>query len=165
MLALIRCRIFCIPVAIKNLKIKKYRTIILPAVLYGCETWSLILREKLQLRVSENRVLRRIFRPKRDEVTGEWRKLYNEEFNVLYPSPNIVLVIKTEKNEMGGECSAYGGGEACTGFWWGNLGERDHWGDPGVDGRIILRWIFRKWNVELWTGSSYLRIGTGGVRL
>ena len=63
----------------KNLKIKIYRTIILPVVLYGCETWSLTLREERKLRVFENRVLRRVFGPKRDEVTGEWRKLHNEE--------------------------------------------------------------------------------------
>jgi len=62
---------------------------------------------------------------------------------------------------MGEECSAYGGGEACTGFWWGDLRERDHWRDPGVDGETILRWIFRKWDVGEWTGSSWLRIGTG----
>jgi len=58
-----------------------------------------------------------------------------------------------------------GRGEAYTGFWWGNLNERDHLGDPGVDGRIILRWIFRKWDVEVWTGWSWLRIGTGGGHL
>jgi len=63
----------------KNIKIKIYRTVILPVVLYGCETWSLTLKEGRRLRVLENRVLRRIFRPKRDEVTGEWRKLHNEE--------------------------------------------------------------------------------------
>jgi len=63
----------------KNLKIKIYRTIILPVVLYGCETWSLTLWEERRLRVFENKVLRRIFRPKRDEVTREWRKLHNEE--------------------------------------------------------------------------------------
>jgi len=81
----------------KNLKIKIYRTIILPVVLYGCETWSLTLKEERRLRVLENRVLRRIFGPKRDEVAGEWRKLHNEELNDLYSSPNIVRVIKSRR--------------------------------------------------------------------
>jgi hypothetical protein len=67
---------------------------ILPLVLYGCETWSLTLKEERRLRVFENRVLRRIFGPKRDEVTGEWRKLHNEEVNGLYSLLNIVRVIK-----------------------------------------------------------------------
>ena len=66
----------------KKLKIKIYRTIILPVVLYGCETWSLTLREERRLRVFENKVLRRIFEPKRDEVTGEWRRLHNGELNL-----------------------------------------------------------------------------------
>ena len=70
-----------------------YRTIILPVVLYGCENWSLILRDERRLTVSENRVLRRIFGPKRDEVTVEWRKLH-EELNDLYCSPNIFRAIK-----------------------------------------------------------------------
>ena len=74
----------------KNIKIKIYRTIILPVILYGCETWSLTFREEHGLRVFENRVLRRIFGPKRDEVTGEYRKLSNEELDDLYCSPNIV---------------------------------------------------------------------------
>jgi len=91
----------------KNIKIKIRRTIIFPAVLYGCETWSLILEER-RLRVFENRVLRRKCGPNRDEVTGEWRKLHNEELNDLYSSLSIVRVIKMEKNEMGGSCSTYG---------------------------------------------------------
>ena len=67
---------------------------------------------------------------------------------------------------MGGVCSAYGGrGEAYTGFWWGYLRERNYLGDPGVGGRIILKWIFRKWDVGVWTGSSWLRMGTGGGHL
>jgi len=78
----------------KNLKIKIYRTIILPVVLYGCETWLLTLREEHRLRVFENRVLRRVCGSKRDEVTGEWRKLHNEELRDLYSIPNIVQVVK-----------------------------------------------------------------------
>jgi len=66
-------------------------------VSYGCESWSLKLREERRLRVFENRVLRGIFGPKRDEVTGEWRKLHNEELNDLYSSPNIVQVIKSRR--------------------------------------------------------------------
>jgi len=81
----------------KNLNIKIYRIIILPVVLYWCETWSLTLREERRLRVFENRVLRRIFEPKRDEVTREWRKLHNEEINDLYSSPNIVRAIKSRR--------------------------------------------------------------------
>jgi hypothetical protein len=79
----------------KNIKINIYKTIILPVVLYGCGTWSLTLREKRRLRLFENRVLRRIFGPKRDEVTGEWRKLYNEELDGFYCPPNIVWLIKS----------------------------------------------------------------------
>jgi len=110
----------------------------------GCETWSLILRKELRLRMSENGVLRRIFGPKRDEVTKKWRKLHNEKLNGMYSSPNIVRVIKSTRTRWTGRVSRMGRGEAYTGFWWGNMRERDHLGDPRVDGRIILRWIFRK---------------------
>jgi len=81
----------------RNIKIKILRTIILPVVLYGCGTWSLTFREIRRLRVFEKRALRRIFWPKRDEVTGEWRKLHNEELNELYSSPSIIQVITSRR--------------------------------------------------------------------
>jgi len=92
----------------KNLKIKIYRTIILPVVLYGCETWLLTLQEERKLRVFENMVLRRIFGPRRDEVTAEWRRLHNEELNDLYSSPNIVRVIKSRRMRWAGHVACMG---------------------------------------------------------
>jgi hypothetical protein len=92
----------------KNLKIKIYRTIILPVVLYGCETWSLTLREERRLRVFKKRVLRRVFGPKRDEVTGEWRKLHNEELNDLYSLPNMVRVVKSRRMRWAGHVARMG---------------------------------------------------------
>ena len=118
---------------------------------YGCEAWSLTLSEEHRQRVLENRVLRRIFGPKRDEVTGEWRKLHKKELNELYSSPNIVRVIKSRRTKWVGHVARM-------------VVER-HWGDPGVDGRIILRWIYRRWDVGFCTGSSWLRIGIGGRQL
>jgi hypothetical protein len=112
-----------------------------------------------------NRVLRRIFGPKRDEVTGEWRKLHNEELNELYCSPTIVWVIKSRKMRWAGHVARMGEGTGMYSFWWENMRERDHWGDPGLEGRIILRQIFRKWDFGVWTGLSCLQIETGGGHL
>jgi hypothetical protein len=95
----------------KNVNTAMYRTVILP-VLYGCESWSLILREECRPRVFENRVLRRIFGPKRDEVTGEWRRLHNKELYALlltkYHSSDQV-----KQTEMGRTCGTYGGEDRC----------------------------------------------------
>ena len=92
----------------KNLKIKIYSTIILPVVLYGCETWWLTLREERRLRGFENRMLRKVFGRKRDEVTGEWRKLHNEELNDLYSLPNIVRVVKSRRMRWAGHVARMG---------------------------------------------------------
>jgi len=94
----------------KNIKIKVYRTIIPSVVLYGCETWSLTLREERRLRVFENRVLRSVFGSKRDEVTGEWRKLHNEELRDFYSLPNIVWVVKSSRMRWAGHVARMGEG-------------------------------------------------------
>jgi hypothetical protein len=92
----------------KNTKIRVYRSIILPLVLYGYETWSLTQREEQRLRVFENRVLRKTFGPKKDEATGEWRRLHNEELNDLYSSPNIIRVINSRRMRRAGHVARMG---------------------------------------------------------
>jgi hypothetical protein len=123
----------------KNLKIKIYKTVILPVVLYGCETLSLTLRKEHRLRVFENRVLRKIFGRKSEE-DGSWRKLHNDELHSLYSSPNIVKVIKSRKMRWWDMWHAWGRGEVLTGFWLGGPKVRDHWEDLGVGGRMTLSW-------------------------
>jgi hypothetical protein len=102
------------------------KTINLPVVLYWCETWSLTLREEHRLQVVENRVLRRIFGPKRDDVTGEWRKLHNEELHILYSSLNVIRQIKSRRMRSAGRAARMGG---------------DHLKDQGIDGRMRSEWI------------------------
>ena len=149
----------------KKLKIKMYRTIILPVVLYGCETWSLTLREERKLRVFENRVLRRAFGSKRDEVTGKWRKLHNEELSDLYSLPNIVRVVKSRRMRWAGHVARMVEGREVHRVLVRKPEGKNHWEGPDADGRIILRWIFRKWEGVVRTGWSWLRIGTGGGHL
>ena len=129
-----------------NLNIKVHKNIILPVILYGCATWSLTLWEERRLRLFENRVLRRIRGLKRDEVTREWRKLHSKELNNPYSSSNIFRVKKSRRMRWG-HVERMGRVGLYTGFWWGNLSERDHLGNLGIDGRIIFNWIFRKWDV------------------
>ena len=101
----------------------------MPVVLYGCETLSLTLREERKLRVYENIVLRRIFGPRRDEVTEEWRRLHNEELNDLYSSPNIVRVIKSRRMRWAGLVVRIGEERGCMGSWWGVTGGKETTGE------------------------------------
>jgi hypothetical protein len=110
----------------RNLKIRIYKIIILPVVLYGCETWSLTLREEHRLGVFEHRVLRRIFGPKKDEVTGEWRKLHNEELHDLYSSPSIVRIMKLGRMRLAGHVARMGRRGTCIGCWWESQRERGY---------------------------------------
>ena len=142
---------FVFQFAIQKLKIKMYRTIILPVVLYGCETWSLTLREERRLRVFENRVLR-IFGPKRDEVTGEWRKLHNEELNNLYSSSNIVRVIKSRRIRWAGHVARVGEGRGVYRVLVGKPEGRRPLGRPRHRWEDNIRMDLRE--VGLWTGSS-----------
>jgi hypothetical protein len=115
------------PLLSKNLKIIIYKTIILPAVLCGCETWSLTLKKKYKLKVFENRVLRRIFGPKVDEIIGGGlRKLHNEELHKLYSSPNVIKMIKARSMEWAGHIARMGIRGLHIGFWWETEKERDH---------------------------------------
>ena len=148
----------------KTLKIKIYRTIILPVFLYGCETWSLTLREERRLRLFENRVLRRAFGPKRDELIGEWRKLNNEELRDLYSLPNIVRVVKSGRMRWAGHVARMGEGRGV---------QRVLVGKP--DGKRPLGRSRRRWedNIKMdlqevegvETVWSWLRIETGGGHL
>jgi hypothetical protein len=130
---------FVSPLHIKNPKIKIYRTVILPVVLYGCETWSLTLREERRLRGFGNTVLRKIFGPKREE-DGSWRKLHNDELHSLYSSPNIVRVIKSRRMRWAGHVARLGEGRGVYRVLVGRPKVRYYWEDLGVGRRITLRW-------------------------
>jgi hypothetical protein len=126
----------------KNVKIKIYKTVILPIVLYGCETWSLTLGEEHRLRVFDNRLLRRIFGPEREE-DGSWRKLHNDELHSLYSSPNIVRVIKSRRKRWAEHVARMGKGRGV----YRVLGGRRRWEDNikmdlreiGIDGANWIR--------------------------
>ena len=120
------------------------------------------LREKRRQRLFENRVLRRIFGSKWNEVTGEWRKLHNDELNGLYSSPIIVRVIKSRRMLWAGHVARMGERRSVYRALVGKREGKNHLEDPGVDGRVILRKFFRKWNVNTLSGSIWLRIGTDG---
>ena len=116
------------------------------------------MKEERRLRVFENRVLR-IFGAKKDEITGEWRKLHNEELNDLYPLSNIIGVIQSRIMRWARHVACMGRGEVHIGFWWGDLRERDHLEDDGIGEKIILSWIFKNWDGGTWTEFFWLRKG------
>jgi hypothetical protein len=122
------------------------------------------LREERRLRVFENRVLRRLCGPKRDEATGEWRKLHNDELNELYSLLIIVRVVKS-RMRWAGHVARTGEERVVHRVLVGKTEGKGHWRDPDLDGRIILRWSFRKLGVVVGTGWSWLRIETGGGHL
>jgi hypothetical protein len=110
--------------------------------------------------VFENRVLRRIFGPKRDEVTGEWRKLHSEELRNLYSSPDIIRQVKSRRMR-GGACGTHGR-EKCTRFWWESPMERDHFEDQGVGWKMGSEWILGRLAWGVWIVFDWLRTGTDG---
>ena len=109
--------------------------------------------------------MRRIFGPRGDEVTGERRRLRNEELNDLYSSPNIVQVIKSRRMRWAGNLEHMGEERGVYGVLVGKPEGKNHWGDLGVDGWIILGWISRRWDVGIRTELGWSRIETGGGRL
>jgi hypothetical protein len=140
----------------RNVKFRIYKTIILPVVLYECVTWSLTLREEVRLRVFEKKFLRRIFGPKRDEVTGEWRKLHSEELHSLYSSPDIIRQVKSRRMMWAGHVARMGEERKVYKVWVGK-----------PEGKSPLRRPRRRWEDGIRMdlreiGLGWLRTGTGG---
>jgi hypothetical protein len=151
----------------KKLKIKIYRTtsIILPVLLYGCETWSLILREERRMRVFENRVPRRVFGPKRDEATGEWRKIHNEELSDLYSLPNVVRDVKSRRMRWTGNVARMREGRGVHRVLFGKHEGKRPLGRPRRRWEDNIKMDLQEVGGGLGTGWSWLRIGTCGRHL
>jgi hypothetical protein len=141
---------------------KIYKTIILLVVLYGCATWSLTLREEHRLMVFENRVLRRIFGPKRDEVTGEWRKLHNEELHNLYLSPDIIRQVKLRRMRWAGHVARMGEERKLYKVLMGKPEGKRPPGRPRRRWEDGIRMDLREIGLGVWIGFDWLRTGTGG---
>jgi hypothetical protein len=143
----------------KSLKIKIYKTVILPVVLYGCETWFLTLREEHRLRVFEKRVLRKVFGPKREE-DGSWRKLHNDEIHRLYSLPNIVRVIKSRRMRWAGHVARMGEGRGVYGvLFWRPEGKRPL-GRPRHRGEDNIKMNLREIVID---GTNWIRLAQDRV--
>jgi hypothetical protein len=161
MLAIIQPKIFFLHLVLKNLKFEIYKTVILPFVLYGCETWSPTLREEHRLRVFENRVLRRIFGPKREEDES-WRKLHNDELHNLYSSPNIVMVIKSRRMRWAGHVARMREGRGVYRILVGRPEGKRPLGRPRRRWEDNIKLNLRDIGSMGRTGFNWLRIGSSG---
>jgi hypothetical protein len=130
--------------------------------LYGCETWSLTIREEHRLRVFENRVLRRIFGPKRDEVTGEWRKLHSEELHNLYSSSDIIRQVKSRRMRWAVHVAHMGEVRKLHKVLVGKPEVRRPLGRPRSGWKMGSEWILGRMAWGVWIGFDWLRTGTGG---
>jgi hypothetical protein len=118
----------------------------------GVKLWRLTLREECRLKVFENRVLRRIFGPKRDEGRGGWRRLHNEKLYTLYSSPDVIRMTKLRKTRLTENVARMGERKSRRKVLVGQPERRNNLENQGVDGRIIVKWIFEKWNCVIWIG-------------
>jgi hypothetical protein len=134
------------------MKIKIYTTTVSAVLLHGCETWSLIMREECRLTVFENRVLRRIFGPKREKVTLEWRRLHNEELYALYSSPNIIRVIKSRRLKWTGHVACMGERRGAYRVLVGKPEGRRPLGEPKHRWENNIKMDIREVGWEAWTG-------------
>jgi hypothetical protein len=141
------------------MKIKMYKTVILPVVLYGCETWSFTLREEQRLRVFENRVLRRIFGPQREE-DGSWRKVHNDELHSLYSSPNIVRVTKSRRLRWAGHVARMGEGRSVYRVLVGRPEGKRPWGRPRRRWEDNIKLDLREIGID---GANWIRLAQDRV--
>jgi hypothetical protein len=146
----------------KNIKIRIYKTIILLVVLYGCQTWSLALREEHRLSVFENKMLRKIFGSKKVEATGGWRTLLNEDPHNLCSFPNIIRMIKSRRMRWAGHVVRMGEKGNTYRILEGKPEGKRPLGRSRHRSVIIIKWILERQGGVIWSGLTWLRIGTSG---
>jgi hypothetical protein len=147
----------------RNVEVQTYKNIILPVVLYGCGTWTFTRREEHTLRVFENRILRRVFGPNRDEVTGEWRKWHSEELHNLYSYADIIRQVKTRRMRWAGHVARAGEERKMYKVLVGKPEGKSPLGRPRRRFEDGIRMDLRETGfVGVWIGFDWLRTGTGG---
>jgi hypothetical protein len=149
----------------RNLRVKIYKTIILPPILYRCEPWSLTLRQEHRLRAFENRVLRSISGPKRDEVTGDWRKMHSGKLHNLFSTPDIIWQIRSRRMLWAGHVARMEEERNVYRVLVGKPEGKIHLEDQGIDGRMGSKWTLGRLVGRVWSGFAWLRIGIVGRML